>query len=264
MILGMEKELDHRKKLLANGFSSDHLMMINVFNQWKRLERNSADERSFCYENFLSLPILSMVSKMRDQFAEYLHNSGFLSSSKVNDPEHNIYSEKDGVILAVLAGGLYPNIAKIKHRKKKQHQKGPYKFPPKLMDKRDHNLCLHPRVLFFPEHLTNYDWVCYFEKLKTKAINLYDMSVVDPIALLLFGRNLVTNSESSLTEKFSTLVEIDGWMKLAGKTDKLSALLHLRLELDKMIHKKVMDPYNLLSPNEIALRRILVDILCNQ
>lgn len=263
MILGMERELDHRKKTLAKGFPSDHLMMVNVFNQWKYLERNSIDERSFCFENFLSLPILSMVDKMRVQFADYLHKSGFLSSSNINNPEANVNSNKDGVILAVLAGGLYPNIAKLKHRRKRQPRNKPLRFPPSLMDKRDHNIKFHPKVVCFPDQLLNYDWICYYEKMKTAALYLHDASVVNPLALLLFGRNLKTVSEPSETlEKHSTLVEIDGWIKLAGKTDQLSALLHLRLELDKMIQKKVKDPGTHLSANEKALRSLLVNLLC--
>lgn len=60
---------------------SDHVALVKAFEGYKEAKRNR-NERSFCWENFLSSITLQMMEDMRDQFLNLLSDIGFVDKSK--------------------------------------------------------------------------------------------------------------------------------------------------------------------------------------
>ena len=94
---------------------SDHLTILNAFNQWSELRRTEGNRvvNSFLKENFLGRLTLFQMEDMRKQFHSLLTNIGFLPKKfRLKDMDHscNNNSQNQGLIKAVLCAGLYPNI----------------------------------------------------------------------------------------------------------------------------------------------------------
>ena len=52
---------------------SDHLMILNVYQQWKN-QRNYRDKNQFCYENFLNSNHMKMIDKVRNQLRHLIQD----------------------------------------------------------------------------------------------------------------------------------------------------------------------------------------------
>lgn len=63
------------------GLCSDHIALLKAFEGWKDAKR-SGNERSFCWENFLSAQTMKMIGDMRLQFLDLLSDIGFVDKSK--------------------------------------------------------------------------------------------------------------------------------------------------------------------------------------
>ena len=66
-----------------------------------------------------------MLDKMKGQFAEHLHASKFLSTSDFRNRACNRNSGNEALVKAIIAAGLYPNVAKAKVHSK---NRGQFKF----------------------------------------------------------------------------------------------------------------------------------------
>jgi len=111
-----------RKKF--NIDDSDHLTILNAFNQYTRLRVSRGDRAttSFLRENFLSRITLFQMQELRKQYASLLVDIGFLPTdfrleggkSAVRNggkpSDSNVNGNNVSLIKAVLCAGLYPNI----------------------------------------------------------------------------------------------------------------------------------------------------------
>ncbi|CAG2198955.1 DHX36 [Mytilus edulis] len=79
---------------------------------WERSKARGND-RQYCYDNFLSGNTLKLLADMKRQFAELLHDLGFVANRDPRDKEVNINSDNIGLVKAVICAGLYPNVAKL-------------------------------------------------------------------------------------------------------------------------------------------------------
>lgn len=93
------------------GWNSDHLLQHIVLDRFEK----SQNPRQFCWNYFLSYPILKQQQDMKRQFMGYLHDMNFVSSMNPKSPELNVNSENLSLIKAVVCAGLYPNVA-VYHR----------------------------------------------------------------------------------------------------------------------------------------------------
>lgn len=62
-------------------WNSDHIALVKAFEGWKDAKRNR-DEKSFCWENFLSPVTMQMIEDMRNQFLDLLAGIGFVDKSQ--------------------------------------------------------------------------------------------------------------------------------------------------------------------------------------
>jgi len=64
---------------------SDHLMLLNIYQEWKN-QRNYRDKNHFCFENFLNSNHMKMIDKVRNQLKHLIQDyfasyTGSISSS---------------------------------------------------------------------------------------------------------------------------------------------------------------------------------------
>lgn len=72
--LGLEKRVDKVKQDFAGNMRSDHLLLHKVIEEY-RLACNDNAVSNFCYDNFLSIPILKHIECMKQQFASLLNGA---------------------------------------------------------------------------------------------------------------------------------------------------------------------------------------------
>lgn len=108
--LGKENQVLRVKQRFSQGSKSDHLVLANAFKAWEQ----QGYRHSFCYENYLNRTTLNLLSNMKKQFAEYLHELNFIPVADPSDERFNLNSNNTSLIKAIVCAGLFPNIAKIK------------------------------------------------------------------------------------------------------------------------------------------------------
>lgn len=112
-VIGKENQVDREKANLAGDTKSDHLMMVNVIQEFRKAKENSYD-RDFAYTHFLSIPILKEIERMKVQFMELLESTKFVVSSNPQNDFSNMNSKNINLVRAIIAAGLYPNVALLK------------------------------------------------------------------------------------------------------------------------------------------------------
>lgn len=125
---------DERKREFALAFS-DHLTVLNAYNQWLIQRRGGmGQERRWLFENFLSGRTLAMLASVKRQLVELLSDIGFIKPGlKQRDLERLGGINGDGVrealqgtasddraddmelVKGMLVAALYPNVIKIEN-----------------------------------------------------------------------------------------------------------------------------------------------------
>lgn len=108
--MGLEKKVDGIKRELSQNSKSDHLLIHSVIEGYRNAKANERN-LNYCYDNFLSHTTVSQIENMKRQFADLLKASSFLESSDCLAKISNINSSNVPLLRAIIAAGLYPNIA---------------------------------------------------------------------------------------------------------------------------------------------------------
>ncbi|KAA0194673.1 hypothetical protein HAZT_HAZT001111 [Hyalella azteca] len=228
--LGKEKLVDQVKARFAGNTYSDHLMYVRVFDSW----REACDNRdnSFCYKNFLSTSVLQQIKRMRDQFFGLLKDHKFVAPEvrSGSDIEINLNSGNVAVVRAVIASGLYPNVACLKRTGKSSSKR------PKIMRTADHNRVLfHPKCVNDKMQAFESPWMVFREKLKMSSVFLFDATNVPNYPLLLFGQRLEYVAAEGA-------IDVDGFVKIRCTEQVANVIRKLRKELDAVLEYKISHP----------------------
>ncbi len=237
------EQADEARKTFAVA-GSDHLTILNAFNQWselRRTERNSV-VNSFLKENYLGRLTLFQMEDLRKQFHSLLIDIGFLPKKfRLKDMDHasNNNSQNQGLIKAILCAGLYPNIIVAPRTVVS-------KAPPKKSDKkvgenafRSHTkgeVYLHPSTIAFDESKLDSRYCCYHELVRTSKTYVRDCTTVSPFALLLFGGTL---------EVYQThgVCSVDGWLKFRIDAKPATLIKYLRGKMERLLFQKIVSPH---------------------
>lgn len=225
--LGKEKLVDKKKFEFSKGWKSDHLLMIEVMKQFERF-----GSKRFCYENFLSYQTLELLTKMKQQFAEYLYEMNFIKTRDIKSLDSNCNSENFSLVKAIVCAGLYPNVA-IKHKAKKG------KYPNNILKTIDNEtIYLHPQTVlmnhcYFESHL-----FVYFKRLKCGKDYVFDASMIHPLPLVFFGDKFTIIKESHKLN----FISINGRMKFRCSESTSSIIKELRDKLNLFLKYKVSHP----------------------
>lgn len=113
--LGKEEEANKKKLELSMGEYSDHIALAEALRRFE-VARRRGNAGHFCREYFLSYNTLKLLSEMKTQFAQYLHEMKFLDNDNPGDRNANKNSNNIALIKAIVCAGLYPNIAVIRYK----------------------------------------------------------------------------------------------------------------------------------------------------
>lgn len=109
----------HRK--FSGGAYSDHLTMLNVYQQWEqaRLRGGETQEQNFCDQWSVSLPTMRITHDAKQQLCQILVNAGF-PEEDFQCPIYNFKGEDKVLEVAVglLIAGHYPNICYHQEKRK--------------------------------------------------------------------------------------------------------------------------------------------------
>lgn len=233
----LSKDRDSNRSVAA-GQQSDHLVLAAALQGWidAKASGGMSTASKYAKKHGLSIPNVNTIMDMRDQFAGMLESAG-LAQRGDNDAGHgykwyddgrcpqNAHKSSPEVIQAVLVASLYPSIALVDEvvpgSAPTWHDgQGPVSVHPTSMISD-----VSSGALMRP-------FVVYSEKMKTSKVFLRDCSVASPLPILLFGRQVDVDHRSSV-------VVVDGWIKLKVTGRCSAILMAVRERLDALLRSKV-------------------------
>jgi ATP-dependent RNA helicase DHX36 len=238
------EQADEARRKFSAESSSDHLTILNAFDQWSELRRCKANNRTvqtFLKDNFLGRLTLFQMEDLRKQFRSLLVDIGFLSRDfRLKDMNHpsNANAQNLGLLKAVLCAGLYPNILVAP-------KSVITSAPPRRSDKkmgevafRSHTkgeVYLHPSTIAFEDVRLDSRYCCYHELVRTSKTYVRDCTTVSPLALLLFGGALEVYQSHGVCS-------IDGWLKFRIGAKPATLIKYLRNTMERLLFEKIVSP----------------------
>ncbi|XP_015062768.1 DExH-box ATP-dependent RNA helicase DExH1 isoform X4 [Solanum pennellii] len=244
--INRKEEADAAKRSFAGDSCSDHIALLKAFEGWKDAKRYGK-ERTFCWENFLSPVTLQMMEDMRNQFIDLLSDIGFVDKSR-GAKAYNKYSNDLEMVCAILCAGLYPNVVQCKRRGKRTA------FYTKEVGKVD----IHPASVNASVHLFPLPYLVYSEKVKTSSIYIRDSTNISDYSLLMFGGNLTPSKSGDGIEM------LGGYLHFSASKSVLDLIKKLRVELDKILKRKIEEPHFDVSVEGKGVVAAVVELLHSQ
>lgn len=226
------RRLGWAHKSLAGNRHSDHVALLNAFQQWQEArEGGEQSEGYFCDTKSLSMPTLRMTSEATNQLRDILINADFPEECLMPQMfNYNGPDNKMDVVISLLAMGLYPNVCYHKEKRKVLTTES----KAALVHKSSVN-CSN-REIKFPS-----PYFIFGEKIRTRAVSCKQMTMVQPLQLLLFAGRHVTLSDG--------LVVMDGWINLKMDPQVAAKILALRPALEAMIVRATQNPESIQTPD---------------
>jgi uncharacterized membrane protein YgcG len=185
---------------------------------------------------------LFQMDESRKQYAKLLVDIGFLPRGfRLTGKEHgaNSNAQNLGLVKAVLAAGLYPNIIvappSIVNGTSKQTANG---VAFKSRNKGD--VHLHPCTILFTAKRLDSRYCCFHEIVKTTKMYIRDCTTVSPFALVLFGGALRVYPDQGVAS-------VDNWLKFRIGPKPATLVKFLRSQMENMLLQKIIDPQNTAS-----------------
>ncbi|XP_037042409.1 ATP-dependent DNA/RNA helicase DHX36 [Bradysia coprophila] len=246
-LMGKEKLCDEAKRKFSS--DSDQLAVANAMAEWKMSSRNRKD---FCYTNFLSNSTMGMLDRMRSQFAQLLHHSRFLSNAQCDSQENNRNSENVDLLKAVIAGGVYPNIAhrvvKIRSRKdciRTVERKGLRLLPSSVNN--DPKAHYDPGFIVFDE----------MNKYTTNYFLTETTSNVSPFGIILFGDKINVGVKDNIN-----FISVGDMIEFRCDRSTADMIVALRDEFNCLLNKKILESSSILwDSSEGKLLQIIMDLI---
>lgn len=228
-VMGKEREVDSAKLKLAANLKSDHLLFIRAYEEWFCAQK--VKNYDFCYKYFLSNATLSQIKNMKQQFLENLQDAKFIRSNEWTEIKRNQNNLK--LVKAVIAAGLYPNIAKVwKVITNRRSADG----RPKVSTKEDgRGVEISLQSVLSRERNFDSKYLVYHQKQKSKSILLHDCSTVSPGSIILFGDKI----EPNLADGW---IGVADFLKFKCDRDTQQLILDLRAALEVLLQNKVWSP----------------------
>lgn len=227
----IEARNEHRR--FESNPPSDHIAFVNVFDAW---HKKGGDR--WCRQHFLSVPTLRMVDQTRQDLKRTLVAANVIAPGK-------------GVLstcLASLVAGS-GNVAKVDTPSTAGDMRPTYYVG-------QERVWLHPTSFLCGEDANRYQdqhWLVYHAKLRTKKLFLKDASFVTPMAVALFGKEIVAYPRECI-------VTLGGYWQAMYASYRTAALLRqLRNKVERCVRTRITSGKP--APDERNIIK-LVDYLC--
>ncbi|XP_055386793.1 ATP-dependent DNA/RNA helicase DHX36 [Condylostylus longicornis] len=233
--IGKESEVDRAKNKFSESSQSDHLTYGNVISEFRKHRNNS----TFLYDNFLAFSTLNQLEHMKTQLCELLHSAGFINHSDPRNEISNANSSRDHLLRAIIAGGLYPNVAVIRKVKQLKNRVTPVMHIETPED--GVKVKIHPSSVNSKERSFDSKFLVFFNIQKSTDVFLHDTTMVYPISLLIFGDQVAIKRDGVDDKKWYINMANNSYQFESNeKTAKI--ILKLRNRFDVLLRDLALNP----------------------
>lgn len=237
-----------RMELVAQiGTRSDHCVWAFIMQEWRF---GDMKQRELCRKYGLSFERMCTSMFERKHLCESLVQVGMLPKQFLWNEWYDQDKVPDwSLVRAAVVGGLYPNIIHVE-RSVPRYQSNTvadkakwmrYQLLQRHYSRQDSmsypkSVNLHPNSLCFGQDQYHCPWLAFYTIQHTTKLYAYDVSEVNPFALMLFGSEPVYNEH---TEQ----MEVGGWARFKcphGKT-VLPLLKAARASIQRVLERKLED-----------------------
>lgn len=229
------KRLGWVHKKFSGTRHSDHIALLSAYQAWEdaRSEENESAEIYFCENHQLNLSTLRMTAEAKLQLKDLLCNAGF--PDECMHPQPFNYSGPDSkldMVVALLCLGLYPNVCVHREKRKVLTTEG----KAALIHKSSVN-CSN-REQTFPS-----PFFVFGEKIRTRAVSCKQMTMVNPLQLLMFSQSKV--------ESENGIVRMDDWLQFRFVHHQAAMVVALRSALDYLLVRAATTPGIIAEPDHM-------------
>ncbi|KDQ31208.1 hypothetical protein PLEOSDRAFT_23490 [Pleurotus ostreatus PC15] len=224
--------------------SSDLLTDVTAYNEVVGLRKAGKPQsqiKRYCEENFLSPTTVRDITTVRHELIATLADIGFVPLQvSPDDPSLNTNSNKTNVLKAIVAGGLWPRVARvylptsaIKFDKVQagsvQRDNSAKEF--RFYDLKGERAFLHPSSILFTVAAWKSPIVAFFQQHKTTKSFLRSVTEVPVYGALLFGGPVSINHIAGGVTIQSTVghIKLKAWPRIGVLVNQLRQLLDVQL-----------------------------------
>jgi len=227
-------------KQFAGSRHSDHIALLSAYQAWEdaRSVEDESAEYHFCESHQLNMSTLRMTSEAKLQLKDLLCNAGF--PDECMHPQPFNYSGPDSkldMVVALLCLGMYPNVCVHREKRKVLTTEG----KAALIHKSSVNCSNREQTFPTP-------FFVFGEKIRTRAVSCKQMTMVNPLQLLMFSQSKV--------ESENGVVRMDDWLQFRFPHHQAAMIVALRQALDYLLVRAATTPSTIAEPTH-ADERIL-------
>lgn len=228
-----QRRLGWVHKQFSGSRHSDHIALLSAYQAWEdaRSVEDESAEYQFCESRQLNMSTLRMTSEAKLQLKDLLCNAGF--PDECMHPQPFNYSGPDSkldMVVALLCLGMYPNVCVHRGKRKVLTTEG----KAALIHKSSVN-CSN-REQTFPS-----PFFVFGEKIRTRAVSCKQMTMVNPLQLLMFSQSKV-DSENGI-------VKMDDWLQFRFAHRQAAMIVALRQALDFLLVRAATNPATIAEPS---------------
>jgi len=240
------------------GTRSDHCVWAYIMQEWRF---GDMKQRDLCKHLGISYERMCSSLFERKHLCESLIQVGLLPNNFLYNEWYDQERVPDwSLVRAAVVGGLYPNIIHVERSTPRYQSNSPgdkakwmrYSVLHRHYSRQDSmsypkSLNLHPNSLCFGQDQYHCPWLAFYTIQHTTKLYAYDVSEVNPFALLLFGVEPVYNDH---TRTF----EVGGWARFSCPNgDKILPLIKAaRIAVQQVLERKLADVrHDLASSREL-------------
>lgn len=293
-----QSQVEAVRRAFAHGSASDSLASWYAYRKWIAVavgDVHGVASKTFCRDNFLSLPTMLQIQAMKRQYERYLAEAGFVhlaANEKASSmqfskgggrhqnfllpPHHtldgfvyeaggqrfNTNSEFSKVIVACIVAGLYPNVAKVtlkRPRPPSTHSQG---YTPKPQDNMriatfdGSEVVIHPSSVSAKESSFAFPLILYVDKVQTSRTFIREITVISPLHVILFG----ACRSMEYKKAFGELV-VDDVTAFKCTEDESVLLKTLKDQFDSALRTKINEPMATWESMSSTVVRAIVKLL---
>ncbi|XP_060072709.1 ATP-dependent RNA helicase DHX29-like isoform X2 [Ylistrum balloti] len=233
--------------------ASDHLTVYKAYLGWQQTKRESGHvEQQYCQKYFLRRNTLLEIENLSNDLIRLVKSIGFGDSrhsqkqmttvapgSVLEISKSTVGTSTDidlktvAMLKAVIAAGLYPNVAKITYSAPVDAAAHPRRNHVCVGETAQGPAGVHPSSV--NRTLASNGWIAYQEKVTTSKVYLREVTLVSPYSLLLFGGDIHVQHTDQL-------VTIDDRISFTAFAKTGVIFRELRKLLDKLLERKLANP----------------------
>ena len=110
---------------------------------------------------------------------------------------------------------------------------------------RSNEVALHPSSVNMETKVFSSRWAVFYEQVKSSKVYLRDITLVPPLALLMFGGRIRINHEVQV-------MSVDGWIAFRAEPKVAVLIGKLRQKLDEVLIRKIESPALVVSTHAVV------------